>query len=375
MSRQTETGSREAVIVRTSILTIGANVALASVKAAVGLLSNSIAIVMDAVNNLSDALSSVITILGTRLSAKPADREHPYGHGRIEYLTAAVISMLVLYAGGTALIESVKKIISPETPDYAPVTLALIALAVAVKLILGRHVKSVGKRVNSESLIDSGEDARLDAVISLSTLAAAAIYLVFGLSLEAWLGAAIALVIIWSGIKMLRATLSQVLGERVGGEVSTAIKETICEDGEVLGAYDLIMHDYGPELKLGSVHIEVRDTMTASEIDALTRSIQERVLAKHQVILTAVGIYAQNTTLDGAARIREDIRRLVMAHEYVLQLHGFYINQEQKSLRFDIIVDFKATDRHGVHRQILDEVKERYPEYDVHITLDEDISD
>ena len=372
---QGEQPGRAAQIVRTSALVIGANIALAGTKAAVGLLSNSIAIVMDAVNNLSDALSSVITILGTRLSAKPADHKHPYGHGRIEYLTAAIISLLVLYAGGAALVESVKKIITPETPDYSPVSIALIAAAVAVKLLLGRHVKKRGRELRSEALVDSGEDARLDAVISASTLAAAVIYLIWGLSLEAWLGAAIALIIVWSGVKMLRGTLSEVLGERVGGEISTAIKQTIGEHGEVLGAYDLIIHDYGPELKLGSVHIEVRDTMTAAEIDALTRAIQEEVLTRHQVILTAVGIYAQNTSQDEAALIRDDVRHIVMGHEWLLQLHGFYLNREERTMRFDIIVDFAAPDRRTVYLHILQEIQEKYPDYRVCITLDEDVSD
>ena len=152
--------TRDNIIVRTSIIGIAANVALAAFKAFIGLASNSIAIVMDAVNNISDAASSVITIVGTKLAGKEPDKKHPFGYGRIEYLTAMVVAGLVLYAGITSAVESVKKIIHPETPDYSPVSLLIIAAAVAAKLILGRYVKAQGKKVNSGALVASGSDAQ-----------------------------------------------------------------------------------------------------------------------------------------------------------------------------------------------------------------------
>ena len=204
--------NREKMIIRTSLVGIMVNILLAAGKAGVGLLSNSIAIVLDAVNNLSDALSSVITIMGTKLAGRPADRDHPFGHGRYEYLSAAVISVIILYAGLTAFIESFKKVLHPETPYYSKLTLLLIAAAVIVKLLLGRYVKARGKELNSDSLVNSGEDARLDAVISASTLAAAVIFLASGISLEAWLGIAIAAYIIRSGVDMILETISKILG-------------------------------------------------------------------------------------------------------------------------------------------------------------------
>ena len=210
--------SRNQTIIRTSIIGILANVFLAAFKAVAGLTANSIAIVMDAVNNISDAASSVITIVGTKLAGKEPDRKHPFGYGRIEYLSAMIISILVLYAGITALSESVRKIIYPDTPDYSAVTLIIVAVAVIVKIFLGRYVKHVGEKVHSDSLINSGEDATLDSIISASTLVAAGIYLKFHISLEAWLGAAISLVIIRSGIQMLRDALSQILGQRADAQ-------------------------------------------------------------------------------------------------------------------------------------------------------------
>ena len=199
--------SREKTIIRTSIIGIIANVFLAAFKAVVGVLSHSIAIILDAVNNLSDAGSSLITIVGTKLAGREPDKKHPFGYGRIEYLSAMIISVIVLYAGVTSLVESVKQILHPETPEYTTASLVIVAVAVVVKILLGRYVKSVGVRVKSDSLVNSGEDATLDSIISASTLVAAAIFLLFHLSLEAWLGAVISLVIIKSGIEMLRDTI------------------------------------------------------------------------------------------------------------------------------------------------------------------------
>ena len=253
--------SRGRVIVRTSVIGILANVLLAAFKAFVGLVSGSIAIVLDAVNNISDAASSLITIIGTKLAGKSPDKKHPFGYGRIEYLSAMVISVLVLYAGITSFIESVKAIINPVKPDYTAVSLVIVAVGVAVKILLGRYVKSVGRRVNSDSLINSGEDATLDSIISAATLVAAAIYLLFNVSLEAYLGAVIAAIIIKSGVEMLRDTLSKILGERTDATLAREIKKTITSYPEVSGAYDLIMHNYGPDSYNGSVHIEVPDIL------------------------------------------------------------------------------------------------------------------
>lgn len=186
---QAPTGEKDvATIVRTSVLGIGANVLLAAFKAVVGMLTHSIAVTMDAVNNPSDAMSSVITIVGTKLAGKAPDRNHPLGYGRVEYLSATVISIIVLYAGVSSLIESVKGIVSPQTPSYTPTSLVIIAAAVVVKLVLGRHVKATGERVGSDSLVASGADALFDAVLSASTLAAAAaaVFITTGFAIEAW---------------------------------------------------------------------------------------------------------------------------------------------------------------------------------------------
>lgn len=367
--------SRDQIIIRTSIIGIIANVFLAAFKAVVGLLANSIAVVLDAVNNLSDVLSSVITIIGTRLAKKQPDRKHPYGHGRAEYLSSTIISVIVLYAGITSLVESVKKIIHPETPDYSTVSLLIIAVAVAVKIFLGLFFKKKGKEADSDSLVNSGQDALLDSVISASTLVAAIIYVASGASLEAYLGVIISVVIIRSGIEMLRDAISRIIGERADSDLTRELKKTICDVEGVRGAYDLIVHDYGPDRIMASVHIEVPDYFTADQIDVLAREIMQKVFLTHHVILTAVGIYSHNTSNDEVIALQEEIRRMATSQEYVLQIHGFYMDPVKKTLRFDVVVDFAAPDRQAVYTDLVKKVQALCPDYTLAVALDSDITD
>ena len=366
---------RDKTIIRTSIIGILANVFLAAFKAVVGILTHSIAIVLDAVNNLSDAASSLITIVGTKLAGKDPDREHPFGYGRIEYMSAMIIAVIVLYAGITSFTESAKKIIEPETPDYSAAALVIVAAGVLVKILLGRYVKSVGVKVNSDSLVNSGEDASLDAVISASTLVAAILYMTMHISLEAWLGAIISVVIIKSGVEMLKDTISKILGERADAEMAKQIRETVTSFPEVSGAYDLILNNYGPDTFTGSVHIEVPDTLSAGDLDELIRSITIAVAMKHHVILTAIGVYSVNTKDEAAIRMRENIREVVMSTEHVLQMHGFYVNEEKKTIRFDAIIGFDAPDREAVHKELYRKVQEMYPGYQLMIAMDTDFSE
>ena len=216
---------REKTVIKTSIISILANIVLAGFKAFVGLLASSIAIVSDAVNNLSDALSSIITIIGTKLAGKAPNKKHPYGYGRIEYMTSLIVSAIVLYAGVTALIESIKKIIHPEVADYSMVTLVIVIAGIIVKFILGLYVKKKGKDVNSDSLVASGSDAFNDAILSISVLASAIIYLIFNISLEAYVGILLSIFIIKAGIELIKESVDNMLGIRVESELAKNIKK------------------------------------------------------------------------------------------------------------------------------------------------------
>ena len=366
--------SRDKVIIRTSIIGILTNVFLASFKAVIGLISNSIAVTLDAVNNLSDALSSIITIVGTKLAGKLPDKKHPLGHGRIEYLSAMIVSGIVLYAGITSTVESVKKIIHPEKPDYSVISLVFITVAVIVKIILGRYVKTKGEQVNSGSLIASGSDAMFDAILSASVLASAIIFMLSGFSLEAYVGLIISGFIIKAGIEMMIETINDILGVRVDKEKTDKIKNLLTEEPYVRGAYDLIMYNYGPDKYFASVHLELPDTMTAREIDKLTRKLEKKVYKETGVVLAGVGLYSYNTGNDEASEIQKDVRERVMSHDWAIQLHGFYIEVERKEITFDVVMSFDIKPHEGI-KVIYDELKEAYPEYDIQIRPDVDISE
>ena len=368
------TAEREKVIVRTSIIGILANVLLAGFKAAIGLATRSIAVTLDAVNNLSDALSSVITIIGAKLGGKKPDKKHPLGYGRIEYLSSMIVAAIVLYAGITALVESIKKIIEPEPAEYTMVSLLIIAAAVVVKLLLGRYVKGQGEKVNSGALIASGSDASFDAILSASVLASAVIFMIWGISLEAYVGVVIAVFIIKAGIEMLSETLSDIIGQRADAEMSKTIKKLVAEEPEVRGAYDLILYNYGPDKNYGTLHMELPDTMTVEEVDVLTRKVQNKVFHETGVILTGIGVYSYNTSDYEAAQMRNHVQEKVLEHDWAIQMHGFYVDMVEKLIRFDVVLSFDA-DRKEALDTLNAELKEMYPDYTPVIVPDVDTSD
>ena len=365
---------REKIIVRTSYVGIAVNILLAAFKAIVGLASHSIAVVLDAVNNLSDALSSVITILGAKLAGKKPDRKHPLGHGRIEYISAMLVSAIVLYAGITSLVESVKKILHPDEVSYSTISLVIIAVAVVAKIFLGRYVKAKGQEVGSGALVASGTDAMSDAILSFAVLVTALIFTFTGVSLEAYVGVVISIFIIKAGIEMISDTVSDILGRRADEELSRTIKKMLVEEPEILGAYDLFLHNYGPDKFYGSVHIELPDNMTVREVDVLTRRVQAKIYKETGVIMTGVGVYSHNTTDNEASKIRNKVQKIVLDHDWALQMHGFYLDQEEKDMRFDVVMSFDI-DHHEGLEILYKEVCEAFPGYKITIAPDIDITD
>ncbi|MBO4823322.1 MAG: cation transporter [Clostridia bacterium] len=366
---------REKIIVKTSAISILANFVLAGFKALVGLLAHSIAVISDAVNNFTDALSSIITIIGTKLAGKAPDKKHPYGHGRVEYVTTFIVAGLVLYAGITALVESIKKMIHPEAADYSVITLVILIVAIVIKFILGIYVKYKGKKVKSDSLVASGSDAFNDAILSISVLASAVIYLVFKVSLEAYVGLILSCFIIKTGVELIKTAVNNLIGVRVESHLARAIKKEIIKEKSIQGAYDLVLNDYGPDKYLGSVHIEVADMLTVAEIDKLSRQITKNIAEKYGVFLHTIGVYSINTQDQSVIETKKQITKIVFAHAGVLQMHGFYLDESSKTISFDIILDFNLKDREAVYRAIYDKVQNQFPAYKIEITLDVDVSD
>ncbi|MCR5694466.1 MAG: cation diffusion facilitator family transporter [Clostridia bacterium] len=365
---------RNSIIIKTSIVGIIANIFLAGFKAVVGVIANSIAVILDAVNNLTDAISSIVTIIGTKLSAKAPNKKFPLGYGRIEYISALIVAAIVFYAGGTALVESVKKIIWPETPDYSIVSIIIIAAAVLVKIGLSIFFRIQGKKVNSSALTASGADAFFDAVLSASVLLSAIVYMIWHVSLEAYVGIIISAFIIKAAIEMILDSLKDILGTRPDPELSVKIKTIITNEPEILGAYDLIINNYGTSKNYASIHIELPDNMSVAHVDKITRHLEYEVYKETGVILTGVGVYSYNTRDSVAAEMRQKITDKVMQHEWALQVHGFYVDYETKTIRFDVVIGFEITGKEA-YEILQADAESLYPDYDFLIVTDVDITD
>ena len=349
---------RSRQIIRTSWIGIISNMLLACFKAVVGTLSNSIAIVMDAINNLSDALSSIITIIGTKLSQRPADRKHPFGYGRIEYFSAIIIAVIVLSAGIASLLESVKKIINTSEPQYTASTLVVIAVAIIVKFVLGLYVKRKGEQLKSDALKASGSDALFDAIITLATLISAGVMLLWGISLDGILGALISLVIIKAGFEMLASPVNQLLGTSISAELTSEIKKEVSNFEGVHGVYDLILYD----------------TMTAHDIHGLTRKITTQMYDHYGIIMT-VGIYAIATGNNRRAELQSFVMQTLSSHHDIVQVHGFYYSEEDKMLSVDVVPDISVHDDADLISQLTSEIQPLVPGLCVVIVVDHNYSE
>ena len=364
---------RNSEIIRTSVIGVVTNVLLAAFKAVVGLLASSIAIIMDAVNNLSDALSSVITIVGTKLSERPADRKHPFGFGRIEYFSAIIIAVIVLSTGITSVIESVKKIFNPTEPSYTTTTLIVIIVAIVVKIVLGQYVKSKGKQLKSDALIASGADALFDAVITLATLVSAGVMLLWNVSLDGILGALISLVIIKAGVEMLASPVNELLGARVSPELIDDIKREINALDGVHGVYDITLHNYGPNVMIGSLHINVLDTLSAHDIHGLTRKISTMMYESHGIILT-VGVYALATGENRRAELQNKVMQTLAANKDIVQVHGFYFSEKDQMLSVDVVPEISVHDDESLVKQLVSDIQSLVPGMKVAIVVDHNYS-
>lgn len=362
---------REKEIVKISIYGIIVNLILVGFKAVVGLIAGSISIVLDAVNNLTDALSSVVTIIGIKLSQKRPDFKHPFGYGRIEYFSALVVAVIVLSAGIIAARESIEKIITPEEADYSIVSLIIVGVAVLVKFFFGHYVKRKGEKLDSGSLKASGIDAISDAALSLSVLIGAIISFIWHISLEGYIGILIAIVIVKTAIEILGEAINDLIGTRTDDELVSKIKKTISEFDEVGGVYDFTLHNYGHNKKIASAHIELSDDLKTREIHRLSRKVEVKVFEKYGVILT-LGVYAANDS-GLAKKMRESVIKILKDYPLVKQMHGFYLDEEYKIVTFDLIFDFSEKNQDAKAKEIRKKFKKLYPDYNVYVVLDTDL--
>ena len=312
--------NREKVIVRTSIISIILNIVLVGFKALVGIFANSIAIVSDAINNLSDVISSIIAIAGTKFAAKEPDKNHPYGHGRIEYMASFVISAIIIYAGITAFIESFKKIIKPEDVNYNHFTFIIIIMGIVIKFLLGIYVKKKGREVNSDTLVASGADALNDGIVSISVLISGVIYIIFHINFEAYVG---------------------ILVSIIESSLANDIKNEIMLIDKVNGVFDLLLNNYGPDKYYGSVHVELPDTMNVDEVDYISREITDRIMNKFGIIIHTVGVYSINTKNSEIIEIRKDISDIFFLMMVLYKCMVFILMKRKRVLDLILLLIIK----------------------------------
>lgn len=369
---------REKKIIQTSIIGILGNLILVGMKVSIGIITSAISIISDGINNLTDALSSLITIIGTKLSNKKPDKKHPYGHGRVEYLTSLIISILVVTAGVTAISQAIRSFINNEAfASYNELALIMLSIGILIKMGLGIIYRINGKKYDSDALKASAVDAISDVALSTSTLIVAVICFfapdATKIRLENYLSIIIGLFIVKAGIDILRESISNIIGRRASSEVTNGIKSLIVSIPEVHGVYDIILNNYGPEKIIGSVHIQVDDDLTAKDIHRITRDIQTRAFQQYRIILT-VGVYATSSD-DISMQMKRDLQGILKKYPSFMQMHGFYLVHEQKFVSFDLIFQFDKKDHHEEIKEIHDELAKLYPDYKINIIEDLDISD
>lgn len=364
--------NRRKQIVKVSLVGVATNILLAGFKMLVGVIAGSIAIILDAVNNMTDVLSSVVTIVGAKLAARRPDPGHPYGHGRSEYISALLVGLIIFMAGIMALWESVPKIITPELADYSWGTIIVVVAAIITKIFLGTYFRKMGRKLNSGSLSASGIDALFDAVLSGATLVGIIVTMVWQISIDGILGVIIALFILRSSVEIVLEASGDILGRTADRDLIRKIKQQISSFPEVSGVYDLMLHNYGPADLIGSVQIQVPDDTTAKELHKLTREIKHRIFAKFGVNLT-IGIYAENNDQPANQAIKQELLTLLNNYPEVRQMHAFYVDDSEKLITFDLVVDYKYQDPTKLKRRLNAALKKTFPAYKCLVEIDFDL--
>ncbi len=361
--------NREAIITRTSWLGIVANVLIAGSKVLVGIMASSIAIISEGVNNAADALSSVITLVGTKLAGKHPDEKHPFGYKRIEYLTGLIIATMILVTGIEMLIGSVKLIFNPEEVRISYLSLIVVAVTAVIKFFLGIYTIAMGKKADSGALEGVGLDCRNDAFASIITIAAAVVFLVWGFSIDAYAGVITSFLIIKAGYEVLKESVSEILGRPGEKELAQELYEEIRKTDGILGAADMMLHNYGPDAWSGSVNIELDHKKTVGEIYQMIHELQLRIMREKRVVLV-FGIYAVDNDGDYAKDLRRYIAKFVTEQEHVKSFHAVYLEPDTNRIYCDLIVDYKLRDWSALEANFKEYMKKAYPDREIVLTLE-----
>lgn len=360
---------RTGIINRTSILGIVVNVLIAGVKIAAGLLASSVAIVSEGVNNAADALTSVLTMVGTRLAGRHPDAKHPFGYGRIEYLTGLVVAVVIIVSGVQMLIESVKLIFRPEELSISYVSLAIVAVSAVVKFFLGLYTIARGRVAQSDALVGVGLECRGDSYISIITIGVAVVFLLTGVSLDAYAGVVMSAIILKAGVEVLLKIVSELIGRPGEKELATKIYQLVRATPGVVGAADMMLHNYGPNAWSGSVNVEIDHAKSVGEVYAMLHELQLGIMHEEHVTMV-FGVYAVDDDHVETRRIRRTILEYVKAHEHVKSFHAVYLEPGTNRLYCDLVVDYELADWGALRADFLDYMKAKVPGRDVVLTVE-----
>lgn len=333
---------RTAYGVLASVVGIFCNVLLFVVKGAVGFFLHSVSVMADAFNNLSDAGSSVVGLVGVRMASKPADEEHPFGHGRIEYIAALVVSFLVLQVGFTFFKDSIRKIQNPEELKFQAVSVIILVLSIGVKLWMGMFNKKLGKKIDSKVMMATATDAMGDVVTTTATIASVLFFRITGINIDGIVGIGVSLVVMWAGIGIAKDTLEPLIGEAVAPEEYVRISRFVEKYEGIVGSHDLIVHNYGPGRSMASIHAEVPNDVDIEVSHEIIDRI-ERDAAKRLGIFLVIHMDPVETKDEHVLEVRHQVEQILDAVDSRVSIHDFRMvdGKEQINLIFDMVVPFE----------------------------------
>lgn len=356
-----------------SVVGIFCNVLLFSVKLTIGLILSSLAVTADAFNNLSDAASSIISFIGVKMAGKPADAEHPFGHGRIEYIAALIVSFLVIEVGFTFFKSSISKILHPEEISFDLVPFVILILSILVKLWMAFFNNKLGKRIDSKVMLATAADSLGDVITTSATVLSIIICHFTSINVDAIAGLIVSAIVIWSGISIAKDTLEPLIGERVPAELYQKITDIVESYDGIVGTHDLIVHNYGPNRSMATIHAEVPNDINIEVSHEIIDKI-ERDIKKDLNILLVIHMDPVEMRDEEVLSLREKTSRIVHALDPKLNFHDFRVlkENEQRNLIFDLVIpdSYSEKDANRVMHQLVSLLHEMDENVECIITLD-----
>ena len=373
--RVEDSSVREPYGILAGFVGIACNLILCAMKFVVGTLSGSIAIQADAVNNLSDVGSSAVMLIGSKMAGKPADREHPYGHARMEYIAALIIAFFILIVGFELGRESVMKIIAPEPVEFSVAMIAVLVGSILVKLWMSRFTANIGRRINSSTMSAATSDSIADVISTGAILLSSVIGYFKGVNIDGYIGVVVAGFVLYSGVSILRDTISPLMGEAPDPKVVAELTDRILSYDGIIGIHDILVHSYGPGKLIASAHAEVRSDCDLMAIHETIDTAEREVGAQMGILLT---LHLDPVEVDNAVlnETREQIKGILAEIDETLRFHDFRMvrGENRTNLLFDIVVQpgRKPEEIAELKQRVADEAARLNPAYHCILSVDVD---